>query len=83
MLRSQASDPGPKPPGLRWLIDLAEQWVEVQDATRRRRTADRIYRDLRHERISRQRAVEELRKLNKRQKGGWLASQLLVSNDRT
>ena len=37
---------------------------------------DLIYNDLAQGRISRQRAVVELRKINKRQKGGWLKAKL-------
>ena len=62
-------------PIVNWLTDVAEQYFDVHDAVRRRHNADRIYRDLHHGRISRQHAVEELRKINKRQKGGWLASE--------
>ncbi len=64
-------------PWLGWVTKTLEQWMEVNDAVRRRKRADQIYRDLQSERISRQRAVEELRHLNKRQKGGWLADRLL------
>ena len=38
--------------------------------------ADLIYKDLASGRVSRQRAILELRNLNKRQKGGWLAASL-------
>jgi hypothetical protein len=62
----------------RGLLDRAisgiEEFLDVTDALRRRKKADQIYRDLADERISRQRAVVELRDLNKRQKGGWLAA---------
>jgi poly-gamma-glutamate synthase PgsB/CapB len=68
-------------PWLNWILDIVEQWREVNDAVRRREEADQIYRDLKCQRIGRQRAVEELRQLNKRQKGGWLASQLLSRGD--
>lgn len=50
--------------------------MEVQDALRRRHQADQIYRDLQRGRIGRQRAVKLLRQINRRQKGGWLASKL-------
>ncbi len=55
------------------LIALAEDFLSVTDAIRRRKTADAIYRDLAAQRISRNRAILELRTLNKRQKDGWLA----------
>ncbi len=57
-----------------WMIECAEQFLDVHDSIRRRDTADLIYQDLASERISRQRAILELRELNKRQKGGWLAA---------
>ncbi len=56
-----------------WILNATEQYLDINDAVRRRNTADQIYADLVAERISRQRAVLELRKINKRQKGGWLA----------
>ncbi|MEM7454235.1 MAG: hypothetical protein AAF456_07755 [Planctomycetota bacterium] len=55
-----------------WALECTEQFLDVNDSLRRRDTADVIYRDLAACRISRQRAVVELRKINKRQKGGWL-----------
>ena len=55
-----------------WVIEWAEQFLDVNDSIRRREKAQLIYRDLLVSRIGRQRAVLELRKLNKRQKGGWL-----------
>ena len=60
----------------RWFFETAEQFLDVHDSIRRRKQADLIYNDLASERISRQRAVVELRKLNKRQKGGWLRAEL-------
>ncbi len=58
-----------------WLIESTEQFLDVHDSIRRRDQADLIYKDLAAQRISRQRAVLELRKLNKRQKGGWFAAK--------
>lgn len=58
-----------------WVYHNAEQFLDVNDSIRRRDKADRIYRDLKDGRISRQRAILELRNLNKRQKGGWLKEQ--------
>jgi hypothetical protein len=46
--------------------------VDAGDAVRRRKRANSIYKDLAAERISGERAVKELRILNRRQKGGWL-----------
>jgi hypothetical protein len=61
---------------LDWVFKTVEQFMDISDALRRRKKADQIYRDLEKERISRQRAVMELRALNKRQKGGWLSEKL-------
>ena len=55
-----------------WSIQWAEEFLDVNDSIRRREKAELIYREYVACRISRQRAVVELRKLNKRQKGGWL-----------
>ena len=55
-----------------WSIQWAEEFLDVNDSIRRREKAELIYREYVACRISRQRAVIELRKLNKRQKGGWL-----------
>ncbi len=62
--------------GLSRVVDTAEALLDAGDAVRRRRTADRIYRDLAAERISLDRAALELKKLNARQKGGWLAEEI-------
>lgn len=53
-----------------------EAFLDAGDAIRRRRLANRIYRDLTDERISRQRAALELRELIHRQKGGWLEKRI-------
>ncbi|MEQ1494356.1 MAG: hypothetical protein ABL912_01160 [Novosphingobium sp.] len=57
------------------------QWIESfldsTDAVRRRRAADKIYRELIAEQISSQRAAYELKKLTARQKGGWLGPSLM------
>ncbi len=58
------------------LAGWLEEVLDVNDAIRRRTKSDQIYTDLAHQRISRQRAVMELRKINKRQKGGWLSASL-------
>ena len=58
-----------------WICSTAEQILDVNDSVRRRDRADSIYEDLGAQRISRQRAITELRKLTKRQKGGWLVSK--------
>jgi len=58
-----------------WILENAEQYLDVNDSLHRRDTADLIYKELAGGRISRQRAVVELRKINKRQKGGWLKAK--------
>ena len=55
-----------------WVLEWTEQFLDVNDSIRRREKSEAIYRDLTAGRISRQRAVTELRKINNRQKGGWL-----------
>ncbi|GAB4537668.1 MAG: hypothetical protein Fur0020_06390 [Thermodesulfovibrionia bacterium] len=59
------------------LLDVVERFMDIGDAIKRRRMADRIYKDLANERISLERAAKELNNLNKRQKGGWLKEVLL------
>ncbi|MES9815086.1 MAG: HEAT repeat domain-containing protein [Candidatus Thiodiazotropha sp.] len=54
------------------LLDGVEAFLDSGDAIRRRKLANRIYRDLQNERISHERAALELQALNKRQKEGWL-----------
>ena len=61
---------------MKTLAGWVEEVLDVNDAIRRRTKSDQIYTDLAHQRISRQRAVTELRKINKRQKGGWLSASL-------
>ena len=62
----------------RRIIDSVEAFLDAGDAIRRRKTANRIYNDLVEERISHDRAEMELKELNQRQKGGWLAAWLGV-----
>jgi len=62
-------------------IDGIEAFVDAGDAVSRRKTANRIYRDLVAERISHERAANELRKLTQRQKGGWLLDNLYALRD--
>jgi poly-gamma-glutamate synthase PgsB/CapB len=57
-------------------IDVIEAFLDAGDSIRRRKAADRIYRDLITERISRHRAALELQTLVRRQKGGWLGDKL-------
>jgi gamma-polyglutamate synthase len=59
----------------RWrriFVPKIERLIDGFDAIRRRRTADRIYRDLIDGRVSSQKAVLLLQELTQRQKGGWL-----------
>lgn len=58
-----------------WSVQWAEEFLDVNDSIRRREKAELIYRDYVACRISRQRAVVELRKINRRQKGGWLKEE--------
>jgi poly-gamma-glutamate synthase PgsB/CapB len=51
------------PKWLRPVRSLWLQWFEVSDSVRRRDMADKIYTDLTHYRIGRQRAINELRRL--------------------
>ena len=57
------------------VMNLIESFLDAGDAVKRRKKADRIYRDMVHECISHERAALELKALNKRQKGGWLRAQ--------
>lgn len=54
------------------VFSVVESFLDAGDAVRRRKKANRIYKDMVDERISTERAAVELKKLNKRQKGGWL-----------
>ncbi|HEY4542738.1 MAG TPA: hypothetical protein VIG66_10245 [Noviherbaspirillum sp.] len=58
------------------VIDSVEALLDAGDAVRRRRCADRIYKDLANRRISEARAALELQALTRRQKGGWLANTI-------
>ncbi len=58
------------------ILDAVEAVLDSGDAVRRRRTAERVYRDMATERISHDRAAVELKKLYARQKGGWLGERL-------
>lgn len=64
--------------GSKW-IDRLEALLDAGDAVRRRKKADRIYRELAAERISSDRAVVELKALTSRQKGGWLRKDIRAS----
>lgn len=54
------------------LLRFVESFLDAGDAVKRRRRANRIYRDLGRGQISVANAAAQLQKLTKRQKGGWL-----------
>ncbi|AKU10098.1 hypothetical protein AzCIB_0193 [Azoarcus sp. CIB] len=58
------------------LVLAVEGFVDAGDAVRRRRVANRIYKDLVTQRISHARAAIELQRLTQQQKGGWLYERL-------
>ncbi len=58
------------------VVATLEAFFDAGDAVRRRKMADRIYRDLANERIGYDRAAQELLAIIKRQKGGWLAKRI-------
>ncbi|WP_146204369.1 hypothetical protein [Massilia glaciei] len=58
------------------IFDAIEGFLDAGDAVRRRRRADRIYKDLVARRISEARAVVELQLLTQRQKGGWFSKSV-------
>ena len=60
------------------ILSGSEAVLDAGDAVRRRRHADRVYRDLISASISEDRAIAEIKDLNKRQKGGWLRQRLGV-----
>jgi poly-gamma-glutamate synthase PgsB/CapB len=61
------------------LVSAVEAFFDAGDAVRRRKMANRIYRDLVDERVSGERAALLLQALNKRQKGGWLGEKLMAA----
>ncbi|HUM91611.1 MAG TPA: hypothetical protein PLM32_09555, partial [Candidatus Competibacter sp.] len=67
---------GGQPDRLARLLGTIEAFLDAGDAVRRRKLADRIYRDLAEERIGHQRAALELQALTQRQKGGWLEKRV-------
>jgi poly-gamma-glutamate synthase PgsB/CapB len=62
--------------GMSRFLEHVEAFLDAGDAIKRRKKANRIYRDLAAERISHERAALELQALTKRQKGGWLQHRL-------
>jgi poly-gamma-glutamate synthase PgsB/CapB len=59
---------------------IVEQFLDTGDAVRRRKMANKVYKDLIAERISIDRAAAELLEPTKRQKGGWLLKQLKAAH---
>ncbi|MEK8021053.1 MAG: hypothetical protein VSS75_029635, partial [Candidatus Parabeggiatoa sp.] len=55
------------------VLEFLEQVLDAGDAVKRRKIADQVYKDMVTGRISNQTAALEVKKLNKRQKGGWLS----------
>lgn len=58
-----------------FVLKLVEQILDAGDAIKRRKKANQIYTDLHNQRISIKRAIYELKKINHRQKGGWLVGK--------
>ncbi|HEW97637.1 MAG: hypothetical protein DRR16_23670 [Candidatus Parabeggiatoa sp. nov. 3] len=56
------------------IFEFIEQILDAGDAVKRRKIADQVYKDMVTGRISNQTAALEVKKLNKRQKGGWLSA---------
>jgi poly-gamma-glutamate synthase PgsB/CapB len=83
-IKAAAAASGAQPTGglAARLLLLLEAFQDSGDAVRRRRKANRIYRDMVRQQISLDRAVVELQELTKRQKGGWLAKDLRRYGDR-
>jgi poly-gamma-glutamate synthase PgsB/CapB len=74
-IESVKSERRPDEKRSRWVAALLghlESFLDAGDAIKRRREANRIYRDLMAERVSSRAAVAMLQALTKRQKGGWL-----------
>jgi len=57
-------------------LNIIEAVLDAGDAVKRRKLANRVYKDLISERISHERAAMVLADLNMRQKGGWFRSVL-------
>lgn len=63
------------------ILDWLEGFLDAGDAVKRKKKAEKIYTDLVNQRISHPRAIKELNALNKRQKGGWLNTQIRATLD--
>ena len=61
------------------IVASVEGFFDAGDAVKRRKTANKIYKDLVAERISAENAALKLQALNKRQKGGWLQERLFLA----
>jgi len=53
-------------------IEVLEAFLDAGDAVKRRKKANKIYKDLANHHISHKKASAELKKITTRQKGGWL-----------
>ena len=58
------------------ILSFIEAFFDAGAGVKRRKIANRIYRDLIDQRIGQARAVLELNRLNNAQKGGWLRQKL-------
>jgi len=65
------------PGAIRRVVEVVESFLDAGDAVRRRRRAERVYRDMVAERIGYDRATRAVLDLTKRQQGGWLSRALL------
>lgn len=57
------------------ILEMTESFLDAGDAIKRRKKANRIYKDLVNHHISHKRAALELQKITKRQKGGWFVQK--------
>lgn len=69
-------------PIMRFIIQVAESFLDAGAAVKRKKRALQIYDDIANQRITIEKAVELLRTLNRSQKQGWLLLQL-KQNSRT
>lgn len=57
------------------VMETIESFLDAGDAIKRKKKVEQVYDDLISYRISHERAAVELKKVNKRQKGGWFLKQ--------
>jgi hypothetical protein len=58
-----------------FFLEIIEKFLDAGDAVKRRKKADKIYKDLVNFHISHKKAAIELQKITKRQKGGWFINE--------